>query len=65
MRPAPAHMYIRKVGSTLRVTLPRELVTRLNLGEGDHVVLKEEDGAVKLRFVRLSELEQIVEPSAA
>lgn len=66
MRPAHAHVTIRRLGrGALRVVIPREIAERYQLNVGDHVVLKDEQDGVKLKFVRQTDLEQLVEPEAS
>jgi bifunctional DNA-binding transcriptional regulator/antitoxin component of YhaV-PrlF toxin-antitoxin module len=66
MRPAHAHVTIRRLGRhALRVVIPREIAERYQLNVGDHVVLKDEQDGVKLKFVRQTELEQLVESAAS
>jgi hypothetical protein len=63
MQPNRARIVLRRVNDTLRIALPRNFVTQQGLCPGDHVVWEEEDGSVKLKFFKLTELEQLAEAS--
>jgi antitoxin MazE len=52
-------MQIAKWGNSLAVRLPRELVRRLDLKEGDRIDLVADDGALKVR--RQPRAEEVLE----
>jgi hypothetical protein len=57
---------IRRTGNTtLRIAIPREFVVRQGLDEGDQCVWQEEDNGVRLKFVKLAELAELVKSAAA
>jgi hypothetical protein len=64
MHPNRAHLILRRINNTLRVSLPREFILRQGLSEGDHVVWTEHEDGVKLKFVKLAELEELAETAA-
>ena len=51
---------VRKVGNSLGVVLPKEALTRLNVEEGDSLVLTEAgDGSLRLTATRPEVVEQL------
>jgi anaerobic selenocysteine-containing dehydrogenase len=48
-----ARIPLRKINETLRVTLPHKLVRELGLRAGDYVDLVQDNGSVKLMFVKV------------
>ena len=64
MQPARA-ITLRRYNKTLKIPVPLEFTVNRRLGERDFVMWTEEaDGCVKLKFVRLSELEQFATTAA-
>jgi anaerobic selenocysteine-containing dehydrogenase len=56
-----ARIPLRKINATLRVSLPHKLVRELGLRAGDYVDLVQDNGSVKLEFLRVpsrAELEE-------
>jgi anaerobic selenocysteine-containing dehydrogenase len=51
-----ARVPLRKINETLRVTLPHKLVRELGLRAGDYVDLVQDNGSVKLMFVKVEPL---------
>ena len=57
-----ARIPLRRVNNdTLRVAIPLEFSRLHGLREGDLAVWIEEEGRVKLKFMKLAELEQVTE----
>jgi hypothetical protein len=57
-----ARIPLRRVNNdTLRVAIPLEFPRLHGLREGDLAVWIEEEGCVKLKFMKLAELEQVTE----
>jgi bifunctional DNA-binding transcriptional regulator/antitoxin component of YhaV-PrlF toxin-antitoxin module len=57
-----ARVPLRKINEALRITLPLKLTRELGLKAGDYVDLVQEDGGMKLRFLRVktpAELEAV------
>jgi hypothetical protein len=50
-------LVIRKVGHSLRFSIPIEYVREHDLQEGDVVLWKPEDGHVRLRFAKVADRE--------
>jgi len=48
-----ARIPLRKINETLRVSLPHEFVRELGLRAGDYVDLVQDNGSVKLKFVKV------------
>ncbi len=62
MQPVHAHATIRRLGrDALRVVIPRAIAVRYQLSEGDHVVLKDQQDGVLMKFVKRTDLEQMVD----
>jgi hypothetical protein len=64
MQPNRAHLILRRINNTLRVSLPREFIIRQGLSEGDHCVWTEHEDGATLKFVKLAELDQLAETAA-
>jgi hypothetical protein len=61
-----ARIPLRRINSTLRITVPIEFVRRNEFRDGDYVLWTEEDdGCVKLKFYKIDALEELAEASAA
>jgi bifunctional DNA-binding transcriptional regulator/antitoxin component of YhaV-PrlF toxin-antitoxin module len=55
-----AHLILRRVTrQTLRLVIPAKYQRAHDLRAGDHVVWIEEEDGVKLKFVRLAELDKL------
>jgi hypothetical protein len=62
---SPRAITLRRYNNTLKIPVPREFTVNRKLGERDFVMWTEEaDGSVKLKFVRLAELEQFATTAA-
>jgi len=58
-------LIIRRSGTTtLRIAIPREFVLRRELDEGDHVMWVEDEDGVRLKFIRLAELDELAKSAA-
>jgi bifunctional DNA-binding transcriptional regulator/antitoxin component of YhaV-PrlF toxin-antitoxin module len=60
-----AHLFLRRVHNTLRISVPIEFIRKYGLSEGDSVLWLEEGNSVTLKFVRQSEFDELAEQSAA
>jgi hypothetical protein len=65
MQPPRTHILLRRINNTLRVSLPIEFVRRNRLSVGDSVVWTEEDGSVRLKFLKLTKIEELAEETAS
>ncbi len=50
---------LRRVNTSLQITVPKEYVKRHELQGGDHVVWIEDEEGVRIKFVKLSAIEDI------
>jgi hypothetical protein len=58
------HLILRKINTTLRISLPHQFIKEHGLSEGDHVVwIPNENGDVTLKFVRLNTIEELAAAS--
>jgi len=48
-------MIIKQIDERKRITLPREILEKLKLKEGDYIILKEDNGKILLLKANISE----------
>jgi hypothetical protein len=49
-------LHLRRIKTTLRISVPAEFVRRRGLSEGDQCVWVEEGDSVRLRFVKFADV---------